>query len=65
MNMYRDLVGEVEKIQANGKVWYYQQINRWDGNLKAVILYDDNGDYVSEFQSMEELEKFVTGENRT
>lgn len=65
MNMYRDLVSEVEKIQANGKVWYYQQFNRWDGNLKAVTLYDDNGDYVSEFQSMEELEKFVTGDNRS
>ena len=65
MTMYRDLVSKVEKIQANGKVWYYQQVNRWDGNLKAVTLYDDNGDYVSEFHSMEELEKFVTGENRS
>ena len=59
--MYRDLISEVVKITANGRKWYYQQFNKWDGNLKCVNLYDEDGEFVCEFQSMEELKAFVEG----
>lgn len=57
--MYRDLIEEVTKITTNGRTWYYQQFCKPDGNLKCVRLYDGDGDFVSEFKSMEELYEFV------
>ena len=59
--MYRDLVGEVVKFIANGKKWYYQQFCGIDGMLKHVNLYDEVGNFVVEFDSMEELKEFVEG----
>ena len=59
--MYRDLISEIEGIEVNGRTWYYQQFNGWDGNLKTVNLYDEDGCLIAEFQSMEELEDFVSG----
>ena len=59
--MYRDLVGKPEKIEANNKTWYFQQFCGWNGNLKAVNLYDEDGDFVCEFRSVEEMNDFIGG----
>lgn len=59
--MYRDFVGEVVKITSNGIKWYYQMFSNLDGTLKAVNLYDEDGDFVVEFKTMEELKEFVKG----
>ena len=59
--MYRDLVGEVIKITANGNKWYYQQFYKLDGNLDCVRLYDEDGDCVGEFHSMDDMVEFVKG----
>ena len=59
--MYRDLIGEVTKIKVNGINWFYQQFCKPDGNLKCIRLYDEDGDFVSEFKSVNELYDFVEG----
>lgn len=59
--MYRDLVGEVTKFTASGRKWYYQQFFSIGGNLKAVNLYDEDGEFICEFKSMEEMKNFVEG----
>lgn len=59
--MYRDIIEEPIQFTVNGRDWWRQQFNGWDGNLKAVRLYDEDGNFVSEFESMEELKYFVEG----
>ena len=41
--MYRDLIGDPEKIEYNGREWWVQVFCHWDGTVKAVNLYDDGG----------------------
>ena len=60
--MYRDLVGDPEKITAGGKEWWLQQLCRGDGTLKAVRLYDADGEFVGEFQSVEEAVRAAEGD---
>ena len=52
--MYRDLIGDPEKMEINGREWWLQQFCHGDGTLKFVRLYDEDGEFVSEFASMEE-----------
>lgn len=52
--MYRDLVGKPEQIEAGGKVWWLQTFCRWDGTVKAVTLYNGDGDLIGEFKSRED-----------
>ena len=59
--MYRDLVGEVVKITVNERTWYYQQFCTVDGNLKAVRLYDEDGEFVTEFNNLDDCWDFVEG----
>lgn len=59
--MYRDIIGAPTRITIGENEWWYQQFCKWDGNLKAVRLYDKDGDFVSEFPSMEELFDFLKG----
>ena len=59
--MYRDLVGDPERITVNGREWWLQQFCRWDGTLKAVRLYDDNGEFVAEFPGVEEAFRAAAG----
>ena len=59
--MYRDLIGDPEKIVVNGRVWWIQQFCHGDGSLKAVRLFDEDGDFVAEFPSEEEVKDFING----
>ena len=59
--MYRDLIEAPEQIRVNGIDWWIQQFNGWDGNLRSVMLYTEDGDYIGEFDSMESLVEFVAG----
>lgn len=63
--MYRDLIGEVVRITTGSRAWYYQQFCKPDGNLKCVRLYDEDGDFVSEFKSMDALYKFLPDVERS
>lgn len=58
--MYRDLISAPEQIEAAGRKWWLQQFNKWDGSFEAVNLYDEDGDFVAEFESMEELQDFLS-----
>lgn len=57
--MYRDLIGKPERIEAGGKLWWVQTFCKWDGTVKSVNLYDENGDFISEFSSMEDAIDFA------
>ena len=59
--MYRDIIGKPEQIEVNGKWYWIQEFNRWDGTLKAINLYDEDGDIIGEFNDMDMLLDFVTG----
>lgn len=59
--MYRDLISAPEQIEAAGARWWIQQFCKMDGSLDAVMLYDQDGDPVGEFQSMSDLEDFLSG----
>ena len=59
--MYRDLIGDPERITVNGREWWLQQFCRMDGTLKAVRLYDADGEFVGEFQSVEEAVSAAKG----
>lgn len=59
--MYRDLVTAPECCTAGGRDWWVRVLHRWNGEIDTVILYDDNGDYVTEFKSMEECEAYLIG----
>ena len=37
-----------------------QQLCKWDGTLDSVLLFDQDGDLVGEFESMEELSEFLS-----
>ena len=59
--MYRDLIKAPEQIEsAGGMKWWIQEFDRADGQLEAVNLYDEDGDFVGEFESMEELGEFLS-----
>ena len=58
--MYRDLIKAPEKIEAAGASWWMQQFFSVKGDLEAVNLYDADGDFVAEFESMEELSEFLS-----
>lgn len=58
--MYRDIISAPEQIEAAGHKWWLQQFNKWDGSFEAVNLYDQDGDLVGEFQSIEELSEFLS-----
>lgn len=57
--MYRDIVTAPEKITKNGKEWWYQEFNHWDGTLEAIRLYDEEGNFVNEFQSYDDIMDYI------
>lgn len=59
--MYRDIINKPEQIECSGKKWWIQVFCKWDGNLAAINLYDENGDFVDEFTSMTDLEIYLLG----
>lgn len=58
--MYRDLISAPEQIEAAGAIWWMQQLCKWDGTLDSVLLFDQDGDLVAEFESIEELSEFLS-----
>ena len=52
-------ITKVERISRNGRNWFYQEFDRYDGQLEAVNLYDENGDFVEEFRSIEEMNRYI------
>lgn len=63
--MYRDLIGDPERITAGGREWWVQQFCRMDGTLKSGRLYDDDGEFVGDFDSMDKaLEAATDGDLR-
>ncbi len=59
--MYRDMIGDPERFTAGGREWWVQQFCHGDGTLKAVRLYDADGEFVGEFHSVEEALQAATG----
>lgn len=57
--MYTGYIKAVEQITRNGRKWYFQEFDRPDGQLEAVNLYDDTGDYVREFDSYEDMIAYI------
>ena len=62
--MYRDLVGDPERITAGGRVWWLQQFCHGDGTLKAVRLFDAEGEFVSEFASVDDALSCAAGAHK-
>lgn len=52
-------ITKVERISRNGRNWFYQEFDRYDGQLEAVNLYDENGDFVEEFNSYEDMTAYI------
>lgn len=59
--MYRDLIGDPERFTAGGREWWLQQFCHGDGTLKAVRLYDEDGEFVGEYQSEQEAVRAAEG----
>lgn len=57
--MYRDLIEEPVRFRFSGAEWWYQKFNGWDGNLRSVVLFDEDGCTVGEFSSMNEMRNFL------
>ena len=57
--MYRDLIGDPEKIYHNGKEWWVQVFCHWSGEVKAVYLYDEGGNIIGEFPSREDAIRYM------
>ncbi len=57
--MYRDLIGDPERITAGGREWWLQEFCRMNGTLKAVRLYDADGKFIREFESVEAAVAFA------
>lgn len=50
----------MEKIEVNGFLWLFEEIDRPDGTLQAVNLYDAEGEIVCEFADYKEMMRFLT-----
>ena len=59
--MYRDLIGDPERFELNGREWWVQIFRRWSGKIKCIRLYNEEGDFVSEFHSAGEALAYITG----
>lgn len=59
--MYRDLICEPMRFTYGGREWWMQRFNHWDGTVEAVNLYDENGDFVGEFSTEKEMNRFLEG----
>ena len=57
--MYRDLIGDPERIEYNGREWWVQLFCRWNGSIKSVHLYDDRGSAIGVFQSREQAIQYM------
>ena len=49
------------KIEVEGFTWYWQEIDRPDGNLECVRLYDADEEFVCEFSDYKEMLHFLKG----
>lgn len=47
------MIQKAEKIEVNGYIWFVQKF------AEGVNLYDSDGDFVAEFESMEEVMRFI------
>ena len=52
-----DMICKDKKIEVNGFTWYFQEFI--EGDKHEFNLYDSDGDFVAEFDSMEEMMRFV------
>lgn len=52
-----DMICKDKKIEINGFTWYFQEFI--EGDKHEFNLYDSDGDFVAEFDSMEEMMRFV------
>ena len=52
-----DMICKGKKIEVNGFTWYFQEFI--EGDKHEFNLYDSDGDFVAEFDSMEEMMRFV------
>lgn len=59
--MYRDLIGDPERITAGGREWWIQQFHHSDGTLKAVRLYDADGEFVGDYESVDQALQMAQG----
>lgn len=57
--MYRDLIEAPEHIEINGRDWWVQIMNHWDGTLACVNVYDQDGYFIEEFKSEEEAMQYI------
>ena len=48
-----DMICKDKKIEVNGFTWYFQEFI--EGDKHEFNLYDSDGDFVAEFDSMEEM----------
>jgi hypothetical protein len=56
---YSDFVTPPERRQAAGRDWYLRALHDSSGAVLTVNLYDSNGDYVGEFDSMAACETWL------
>lgn len=59
METKNDVIHAPVEVIANDRLWYYQEFDKWDGTFEGVNLYDEDGDFVCDFESMEELRDFI------
>lgn len=52
-----DMICKDKKIEVNGFTWFFQEFI--EGDKHEFNLYDSDGDFVAEFDSMEEMMRFV------
>lgn len=53
------MISEVMEMTRDGLKWYFQEFDRPDGQLEAVNLYDENGDFVEEFSSYDDMMIYI------
>jgi hypothetical protein len=59
--MYRDLIEAPQRVKAHGTEWWVQVFRHWDGSVMTVILYDEEGEPVGEFDSLKEVDEYIRG----
>ena len=57
--MYRDMIGEIVKIECSGSTFFFQQFKTSGGKLKSIVLYDEDGDRVAAFRSIDEMSDYL------
>lgn len=58
MGEEKTLTGPLERIRKFGETWYIQEIYSYEGNLKAVCLYNCFGEFETEQPDRDALEEW-------